>query len=595
MDQPARACAECAKHCQLLHGKKKNSSDVVTSFFKVMIGDKFSEVLYLPPKFGPTVSALVDQKTILEDSQGQRWEVTITIVDESFAFQKGWNDFSLSHDLEVGDFLVFNYIMGSHFVVRIYNRTACEKVEFLKNRNKKKRTRNDRNSTTKDGLHRQSTESIINRQGSSASVVSTSDVQINPPQCEVDDVEDVQRNTISASNFGNGNRSTEPLSKVVFWEDPLMIHRDLGDKQTEERGPTFDVLNYEIWNNSAGDGNNKHTIGDAGFPVLETFLTSQYEASLYTTDQVSEGTVRKVPFPDASESQVIAKNKCPEEKDKLASACCKSNCGDKTSKHLALTSIMPLIETGEYYSLLSNREVWKCQTPKGSVQLEENEENVSTRLAQKSQFAKGSDNSQSRELLETTKKELVDMMRPDMCSSEEIGKEIFGGMLKTIKKELVEIGQETLGSSKVNRVECGQSAHLFSNDDGAVFEVEKAETVGYCGIHKLNTANISCVVAADNPNFLELPTCLPSSSVGGEKLRRVVLLQDPSSRLWSVLYHEHTAFKILGSGWKAFLEANYVLPGDECVFRIENELEDIYAVHIVRRQHNSSTHSPKIT
>lgn len=39
------SCAECTQKCLLIHGRKRNSSPVITSFFKVMIGKQFSEVL----------------------------------------------------------------------------------------------------------------------------------------------------------------------------------------------------------------------------------------------------------------------------------------------------------------------------------------------------------------------------------------------------------------------------------------------------------------------------------------------------------------------------------------------------------------------
>ena len=41
------ACAECTQNCLLIHGEKKDPSSIVTSFFKVMIGDNFSKVLVL--------------------------------------------------------------------------------------------------------------------------------------------------------------------------------------------------------------------------------------------------------------------------------------------------------------------------------------------------------------------------------------------------------------------------------------------------------------------------------------------------------------------------------------------------------------------
>lgn len=41
----APVCAECARNCLLIHGKNKDPSPAVQSFFKIMIGDNFSKVL----------------------------------------------------------------------------------------------------------------------------------------------------------------------------------------------------------------------------------------------------------------------------------------------------------------------------------------------------------------------------------------------------------------------------------------------------------------------------------------------------------------------------------------------------------------------
>jgi len=54
-------------------------------------------------------------------------------------------------------------------------------------------------------------------------------------------------------------------------------------------------------------------------------------------------------------------------------------------------------------------------------------------------------------------------------------------------------------------------------------------------------------------------------------------------RLWPVLYHERSCFRVLTNGWEAFSQANSIQPGDECVFGVESDSEGIYGVHIARR------------
>ncbi|KAJ4973737.1 hypothetical protein NE237_006911 [Protea cynaroides] len=122
-------CRECTKKCLSIHGKR-DTSLTTTSFFKVLIGDRFSEVLFIPPKFARTLSSVVGKKTYLEDSTGRCWSVKLATVDGLVAFGQGWDKFASDHILEAGHFLVFTYIFGSHFVVQIYDRSGCEKLQF---------------------------------------------------------------------------------------------------------------------------------------------------------------------------------------------------------------------------------------------------------------------------------------------------------------------------------------------------------------------------------------------------------------------------------------------------------------------------------
>ena len=45
MGGKVEACVECTQKCLKIHEKKKISLPAVTSFFKVMIGAKFAQVL----------------------------------------------------------------------------------------------------------------------------------------------------------------------------------------------------------------------------------------------------------------------------------------------------------------------------------------------------------------------------------------------------------------------------------------------------------------------------------------------------------------------------------------------------------------------
>lgn len=152
MGHQNEACEMCTHTCMLIHGQR-DPSPIVSSFFKVMIDKRFSKVMYFPPRFARLVSHLTDQETYLEDSSGQRWRVGICNHNGSLAIRQGWHTFSSEHGLKMGDFLVFHYIQGQHFVVQIYGTSGCQKINFYNGtRTGKKRPRTNCTATSNDEL-----------------------------------------------------------------------------------------------------------------------------------------------------------------------------------------------------------------------------------------------------------------------------------------------------------------------------------------------------------------------------------------------------------------------------------------------------------
>ncbi|PRQ51869.1 putative transcription factor B3-Domain family [Rosa chinensis] len=163
MGHEFKACVECTEKCLLVHGNKSDASPVITSFVTVMSGNEFSKFMELPPNVARAVS-LADQSTVIEDSQGLRWNIAISSMDGSFAFHHGWNAFSLDHDLQLGNILVFTYIRGSHFAVKIYDNSGCEPCSF--ETDQKKRKRDDRDSIFKGGWCYATDKSSMSKDGS---------------------------------------------------------------------------------------------------------------------------------------------------------------------------------------------------------------------------------------------------------------------------------------------------------------------------------------------------------------------------------------------------------------------------------------------
>ncbi|BFG32371.1 hypothetical protein CerSpe_186450 [Prunus speciosa] len=248
------ACVECTQKCLLDHGNKKKASPDVVSFFKIMIGDQFSKLLFLPPKFAPTVSALVNQKAVLEDSRGLQWEVIISRINGSLSLKQGWNAFSLDHDLKIGEFLVFNYITSSHFIVKIYDKSGCEKLNFPEAVNQKKRTRDNR-KYTKAGPSHTIDKSSMNKRDSRTSVVSGSDADIGHHLYEMNDMGKALIVTENDSTLDNSNERSTLYPKEAYVEEMIcMFDRDVGDKREDDRTYIFDLSDFEMLTKNAGTG-----------------------------------------------------------------------------------------------------------------------------------------------------------------------------------------------------------------------------------------------------------------------------------------------------------------------------------------------------
>ncbi|GMP35394.1 hypothetical protein CsSME_00007843 [Camellia sinensis var. sinensis] len=249
-----------------------------TSFFKIMIGDNFSKVLFLPPKFARTVSDLIDQKTELEDASGQRWTVTLSKYDGSLAFQQGWPAFSLEHGLEIGDFVLFHYIEQSHFVVQIYGKSGCEKLYFSKeNSNQKKRTRADRDSSAKD------------------------------EQCHT--IDNVFINSMNKEGSNTSAVSDVPRTKCI--EEPFyMIDRDSGVGQVDRLSSLYDLADFEMPRTSSVDGTKDVLVEDVRpLSHVNTMPQSEAEAEIVDKLPVTEEVVSQTTLSDVPNLPILEKNR----------------------------------------------------------------------------------------------------------------------------------------------------------------------------------------------------------------------------------------------------------------------------------------------
>ncbi|ESR53264.1 hypothetical protein CICLE_v10019558mg [Citrus x clementina] len=327
------ACAECTKKCLLVHRNKAKLSPVIHSFFKIMIGKDCSEILFLPPKFAEMVSAVIGKKAVIEDSSGDCWEVSVSNVDGSPAFRQGWNAFSAYHRLEIGDFLVFDYIRGSRFIVKIFDKTGCEKQKISLTTNKRKRYRTrtnftDRegqcytadtgsmskerknartttNSTDRDGQCHTADKDSMSKERSRPSIFSVSDEEMSESQCELNDVEKA-----STSNGKISGKRPLSVSRANFLEDPYyLIDRDLGDQQREDRCSVFDLSHFEMVGNNCGTAiRDKMKDGDDYSHHADASLISEFEDVLVNKYLVDKEIPNRVAASDASDMDVMKNN-----------------------------------------------------------------------------------------------------------------------------------------------------------------------------------------------------------------------------------------------------------------------------------------------
>ncbi|WOG87068.1 hypothetical protein DCAR_0206288 [Daucus carota subsp. sativus] len=229
------ACDECKSKCLLLHQRKKDPSPLITTFYKVLYGGyDYWKYLCLPQKISQTIPVLGAGKVYdLEDTNGQRWQVTLGNKDGHLAFNKGWDKFYADHGLREGYSLVFHFMVKSHFVVQIIDKTGLEKRMFpLENGKKRKRSEIDVNSNAVGECQNHS-----NKQGSVFPGVPDSEARIHG--------QPMSKNNSSSVKPGDGMYQHVALGDSDI-EQVFTINRDSGYKCEEGRSPILGFINLEM-------------------------------------------------------------------------------------------------------------------------------------------------------------------------------------------------------------------------------------------------------------------------------------------------------------------------------------------------------------
>ncbi|CAB4307878.1 unnamed protein product [Prunus armeniaca] len=105
--------------------KPTKPSPKLPSFFKVLLGDDFSQQLCLPPAVMMHYNGPSHCKCALRGPIGKWWTVGLEEMEDKFYFYEGWRRFVTDHSLKVGYFLVLDHQGGSKFDVTIYHPMGC--------------------------------------------------------------------------------------------------------------------------------------------------------------------------------------------------------------------------------------------------------------------------------------------------------------------------------------------------------------------------------------------------------------------------------------------------------------------------------------
>ena len=209
-----------------------------------------SVLQFLPPKFFKTLKFHGGKRMYLQHSNGQKWSVVVSDVNGSLAFQNGWSEFVKDNCIELGEFVVFHYIMGtSHFGAQIFDKSGCEKLasSTVKNyQNKRMKT------TARDALYLQYPYGAF---------VPTPPAKKNPsvsgvsrPDDDVIQKEDESDNNVKASSAVAGNavgqeniaQGLNGDSNTNFLEDlSFILDRDVGFAKGDKED-LFDLSIFEI-------------------------------------------------------------------------------------------------------------------------------------------------------------------------------------------------------------------------------------------------------------------------------------------------------------------------------------------------------------
>ena len=81
----------------------------------------------IPRKFVANIREHLSEEVKLEAPDGETYTVQVAREQNESVLRSGWSDFACAYELQLGDLLVFRNSEKSHFKVRIFDPSGCEK------------------------------------------------------------------------------------------------------------------------------------------------------------------------------------------------------------------------------------------------------------------------------------------------------------------------------------------------------------------------------------------------------------------------------------------------------------------------------------
>ncbi|KAK9726734.1 hypothetical protein RND81_05G233700 [Saponaria officinalis] len=230
------ACSPHYRGCSSKREKNDGESSMVASFFKIMRGKTYDLTMVVPPKISEKLMSLLGKRVTLENPDAKKWDIRMTNLDGSVAFQKGWHNFVKDNGVERGDFLQFNYFGDSRFFVDIFGSNGCQKVVPSVRRTDKNRMAKTATSSIPEKLP------FAKKAKFNSSAFSRSDIYVMPRRKKD---HGVKKQKVPSERNIHQRPKMVPVSETL--EEPCFTtNREINFGMEKDRDRLLDLSAFEI-------------------------------------------------------------------------------------------------------------------------------------------------------------------------------------------------------------------------------------------------------------------------------------------------------------------------------------------------------------